>query len=62
MRCAKCGKELPLLPHALEGRVKMRCRACFGAAPETSPTADVYDRAFEHRLATRMRDEWSEAA
>jgi len=64
MRCAKCGKELTWLPHALDGHVKVRCRKCFGAAPSDadSPVADVFDRAYERRLAAKIRDRWSEAA
>ena len=62
MKCAKCGKELASVPHGLEGRVKMRCRACFGAAPESSPVGDIFDRSYERLLAGKLRDRWSEAA
>jgi len=62
MRCAKCGKELIWVPHALEGRVKIRCRACFGAAPEPSPVGDLFDRSYESQLADKLRDRWPEAA
>lgn len=62
MRCAKCGKELPWVPQGLEGRVKMRCRECFGAAPETSPVADLFDRSYDRYLTGKIRDRWSEAA
>jgi len=62
MRCAKCGKELPWVPRSLEGRVQIRCRACFGAAPEGSPVSDLLDRSYERRLARQLRDGWSEAA
>jgi len=29
-RCSKCGKIVPGIPHVLAGKVKIRCRACFG--------------------------------
>ena len=64
MRCAKCGKEMPWLPHALDGHVKVRCRGCFGAAPtdDASPIGDFLDRGYEGRLAIKMKDRWSEVA
>jgi hypothetical protein len=64
MRCAKCGKQLPWLPSGLEGKVKVRCRACFGAAPPegASPVADLFDRSYERYLAVKTKDRWSEAA